>query len=570
MVIIPTDLLSYNNINIFCSIEKKKNIEIYSLANIYGNKYFKCIEFININEEIKFGFKIIYNKKEKLKNIEYNSNSFFLFNEKLINYNNLKFESEYIFSALFINKFYISLNKKFNDKNINDTLKLKKSFFQRPYCILKRYAAIYDDQWIFRNIYNYHFCFCRGKNCLNTIIDNCKFLFYLYIIDNNRNVYSKTNYLFMDFIFADLSSDDTYPVFKQMAREKFPVHYITEKTDIYNEYCRKIKKCLTVLHVKKEKNPINGNFLEKYLIIILKLKAVITGRGTTFNTNLFYNIEYIKYICVGHGICYFKYYLYAENRIYGIRKNDKILLPPSDKIISLAKKYGWKDKDIIRMNLPRWDKYNNYDKSLFYFNDNKLIRNNSIIIMFTWRDIIKSKEISKYYLSNLTDLITNKKLNKEIQKNNITLYLSFHRLINKKYNRNYKNILKNRNYLKFINQNEISECLSKTNLVVTDFSSILFDLMYQKKPYIIYIPDADDPNIKKIYKSDYFELIELLNKKKIKFENIFWNIKEVVNKIIFYINNNFKIDLKLEKLYDSFGFKNESSINKFIDYLINI
>ena len=278
------------------------------------------------------------------------------------------------------NNIYNSLHKKFNIKNINETLRLQKSFLNYPYSSLKRFVSIFDNNWVFKNIYNHHFCFCKGQNCLNSTINNyCKFYFYLNIIDKNRKVYPKTNYLFMDFIFEDLSADDTYPVFKQMARKGFPVHYITEKSDIYNEYCGKIKRCLTILSVRKEHNPINGNFLEKFLIVFLKLKAVITGRGTTFNTNLFYNIEYITYICVGHGLCYFKYYLYSENRIYGIKKNDKILLPPSEPIISIAKKYGWKDKDIIRMNFPRWDKYINGDKTLFYSHDNIIIRNNSII-----------------------------------------------------------------------------------------------------------------------------------------------------------------------------------------------
>ena len=57
-----------------------------------------------------------------------------------------------------------------------------------------------------------------------------------------------------------------------------------------------ISKCLTILPVAREKNPINDNLLEKYLTIFLKLKIVVTGRGT-FNApviNLFFNIEYIN------------------------------------------------------------------------------------------------------------------------------------------------------------------------------------------------------------------------------------------------------------------------------------
>ena len=41
----------------------------------------------------------------------------------------------------------------------------------------------------------------------------------------------------MNFIFANLSSDDVYPIFKEMVRQRLPAHYITEKSDIYNDYC---------------------------------------------------------------------------------------------------------------------------------------------------------------------------------------------------------------------------------------------------------------------------------------------------------------------------------------------
>ena len=35
----------------------------------------------------------------------------------------------------------------------------------------------------------------------------------------------------------------------------------------------------------------------------------------------------------------------------------------------------------------------------------------------------------------------------------------------------------------------------KSNLLITDFSSVTFDFIYQRKPIIIYIPDSEDLNI---------------------------------------------------------------------------
>ena len=522
----------YNNIHVICHIKSNNNYYgIDSLTNIYQNKYFKCIEFFNLNEKINFGIKV-YQINE---NIDYFNILFFT--DKGFNFHNPIYKNDNIFDPLYINNNYIYLFKRINNKKINETLKLKRSYTHYPFCFLKREAVSNNNEWVLKNIYNHHFCFCKGKDCLISSINNyCKYYFYLYIIDNNRNIYKKSEYLFMDFIFANLSYDDVYPIFKEMEKLRFPVHYITENIDIYKNHCDKKNKCLTILPVSNEKNPINGDFVEKYLTIFLKLKIVVSGRGTTFNTNLFYNIEYITYICVGHGVCYFKDYLYSNYRIYGIKKNDKILLPPSNKIINIAKKYGWKDKNIIKMNLPRWDKYNNNKKSSFNLKNREKINNNSIFIMFTWRDIINSKEISSYYFKNITNLLINDQLNKHLNKNNITLYLTFHRLINNKYIKKFINLSKTKTYVQFIEQNEISECLSKTNLVITDFSSIIFDLIYRKKSYIIYIPDSNDPQIKDIYKKDYYYLIESMKNGTINFENKYFNIDETINKIIYYIN----------------------------------
>ena len=63
-----------------------------------------------------------------------------------------------------------------------------------------------------------------------------------------------------------------------MIKEKLPVHYITEKKDIYNLYCEQINECLTIILINKDNYEKPGEFLEKYLTIILKLKAVLSGK----------------------------------------------------------------------------------------------------------------------------------------------------------------------------------------------------------------------------------------------------------------------------------------------------
>ena len=53
------------------------------------------------------------------------------------------------------------------------------------------------------------------------------------------------------------------------------------------------------------------------------------------------------------------------------------------------------------------------------------------------------------------------------------------------------------------------------------------------------------------------------------FENVFFDINKTVNKIIYYIDNGFKLDNNLLRFYEEFNFPNET-LNNFIDYLLKL
>ena len=501
---------------------------------------------------------IIYQNDKYLKSIK-----IIVLNEKNFYYNNISCVNNKMFFPLFYTYNYLSFIKKMNDTKVNESLKLQSSFIKHPYFSLKRNLNNIENIWIFEHIYNYYFCFCKGKKCLNNKINqNCKFYFYSYLIDINKNLYKKTDYLFIDFLFKELPADDVYPVFEEMKKQNLPVHYLTEKIDIYQKYCQKEKNCKTIIQITRENYENIGDFLEKYFGLLLKLKSVISAKPLPdFSiSKLFYDIEYLTYIAVGHGVCYFKDYLYDENQLYGKKRNNKILVPPSDKILSIVKKYKWKDEDIIKINLPRWDKYN---KIL----NNKESSNGAIFMMFTWRYMKKHQKISPHYIKNIHKLLTNKKLYEILKLNKIILYFGLYRLILNTLNIKFKTLLIKNNFLKYIEQNDISKCLCKSNLVITDFSSIIFDLMYLKKPYILFIPDVNESNIETIYIKDYSELILSMKNDTILFENKFFSIQDTINKIIYYINNNFKLESKMKEFYDSFQFIKGDNINKFINYL---
>ena len=538
----------YNDFHIFCySKELKNKITIVSISFILENKHYKCREFIKKGQKIIFGINIHNSKQKTKETIKF----FSTINNKFFSY--LKLFDKNL-NCLYINNEYKNLIKEINEnkkKNLN-YLNLKESYIQNPYCSTKYNVNINNNEWYFHNFYNEYFCYCIGKICLyNKVPQKCKYDLYLNIIDINKNLYNKTDFILCDFIYKELSSDDAFPIFEEMINQNFSAYYLTQKKDIYKKYCGLNKNCLKVILLDENDFIINGDFLEKYLSLFLKLKAAITGAEFYFINNLFYNIDYITYINVGHGISFFKHYLYANNSYYGHKIYNKILIPPSKKLISSAKNYGWTDENIIKINLPKWDKYDNFNGALNF--------NKSILIMFTWRVFKNDKQICSDYFGNIIKLINNDILNESLKINNITLYFSLHHKI-----LNYKNKFKINKNIKYINENEISNILKTTSLIVTDFSSIIFDIIYRNLPYIIFIPESNQTEIEINYTEEYQKIINDLKKGYFQFENIFLNINETINKIIYYINNNFKLDDKLKKFYENFGFKHENNIKKFI------
>ena len=94
--------------------------------------------------------------------------------------------------------------------------------------------------------------------------------------------------------------------------------------------------------------------------------------------------------------------------------------------------------------------------------------------------------------------------------------------------------------------------------------------MYRNKPFIIYFPDFNEPNIDTIYTQNYSYVIKAMKKNLFEFKNIFYTIDEAVEKIIYYVNNNFTIEKELKPFYDSFFPERGESIPKFIEYLKNL
>ena len=107
----PSDLTLFNNLHLICRLKIiNENFDINSLPNIYQNKYYEYIGFMNINEKIQIGI-AIYQTKEKTVKMESMKTFFFL--KRKYNYKTLKIRINEYFDPLILNNQYIRFSKIF-------------------------------------------------------------------------------------------------------------------------------------------------------------------------------------------------------------------------------------------------------------------------------------------------------------------------------------------------------------------------------------------------------------------------------------------------------------------------
>lgn len=306
---------------------------------------------------MKFGFTIY--KIDEI-NEEIAINEFNLFTDRLINIKNFSiFKNDSLFNITEINNNYKQLLQQLNglaseNERNKEKIKLKSSYLQPPNFLLKKDIALVEGKWHFKNLYENYFCFCKGDICLNILIyqkyiyQSCKYYFYLTIIDNNKDLYPKSHYLLSDFFDSNIEPSDAFPIFKEMLKMNFKVHYLTMSLNLYNEFCLNNYKCFFEHQIIYGHRVINGNFLEKYLELVLSLKAVITAEKYESIDNLFYNIEYINYIFLGHGVTYVKSYLY--NSYISPKIYNKILYITTIRYNCFSGFTGWLEKRKYHQN----------------------------------------------------------------------------------------------------------------------------------------------------------------------------------------------------------------------------
>ena len=114
-------------------------------------------------------------------------------------------------------------------------------------------------------------------------------------------------------------------------------------------------------------------------------------------------------------------------------------------------------------------------------------------------------------------------------------------------------------------QKNLAYYIEQCSLFITDFSSISFDFMFQNKPVLFYHLDKKD-KIK--FKEKSFMRIDYNNS--IYYNNVFLNQKDLVNKIIYYVNRNFTLEEGLANKYKTLFYYRKNITQKIINIINRI
>lgn len=184
--------------------------------------------------------------------------------------------------------------------------------------------------------------------------------------------------------------------------------------------------------------------------------------------------------------------------------------------------FQYDDSEIIVTGLPRWD----------VIKDTSSLQNKHILIMPTWRKWLENVSHQSFtdsdYFKNYTKLLKNPRLEQILTTYHITLDFYLHPKF-----RSYIDTFSTRNpNINMISFGDLplNQLLMRCNMLITDYSSVAWDVYYQEKPVIFYSFDLDTYNQ---HQGSYMDL------RTEAFGDVVVTVDQLLNQIEHYISNNF-------------------------------
>ena len=359
--------------------------------------------------------------------------------------------------------------------------------------------------------------------------------------------------LFLDEYFNDyVNANDAYPIFNYYRRKgrKEAYYFVLKDSQLHKQLLKEnnLNNIIVVENYLKNKK----NFTKTFSYFIPKSQLMVYAYINKYLSDIIKNTNnQLKTIYLDHGCIYFKETLFKNYLKIEEEKRVTVKIKPEyDNWL----KHGWKENQLYKVGLPRWERFNHIQN-----------QHNAILIMFTWRYMRKKQFLKSTFYKRIDELFSNDDFINYFRTKNIKIFYKRHHQElsrTKGYHKYYNN-----NYIHEVNDNEnFSQIIDNSSLFITDFSTLCFDFMFQNKPVLFYLLDNNDPNLSKKdkYNAKYL-------KEKMIFGNLYNSSKDLIEKIKYYVNNNFTLEENIKDKYNSLFYVKKNifkNLEKVFDQII--
>ena len=321
--------------------------------------------------------------------------------------------------------------------------------------------------------------------------------------------------------------DNGYHFFKYMrtAHPEHPTYYaISLKSSDYGR-------------VEKLGNVIEYGSVKHWLLYLCANYNISSQKGGKPNTALcafleLYNMIDSKFVFLQHGVT-INDVVWAHADVTQLRY---FITSTTPECQFIKEKFGYRPDQIVLTGMPRFD--NLHDVK---------VNKKQIVIMPTWRARFSLKSEKDYEDNNfLTSaykreweaLLNSPKLHSLVKKHDLKILFFPHRNMQQflddfDIDTNYIKIAKWEEY-------EIQSVLKESAMMITDYSSVFFDMVYMKKPVIVFQFDYNEFR-NADYKEGYFDY------KNNPFSCSFDQYEQVITELEKKIQANYAVDVSFEE-----------------------
>ena len=243
-------------------------------------------------------------------------------------------------------------------------------------------------------------------------------------------------------------------------------------------------------YVKKYDDHVLDFMSLKYMIYAMTMRAFVSTDSKTHlytwqtkPSKVFERIRQIPELFLQHGVTALK----KVDNIFGFFASNPMEWFVATSLIEqdiISREFGYEIENVPITGFARWD----------VLKDKRDPSDKFILMMPTWRvwleDVTNEKFIESDYFKNYMDLITKSGLLDVLKENGIRLVIYLHPKF-AQYIENFKGLPEDVVECVPFGSRPLNDIMMRAEMLITDYSSVCWDMMYMNKPVVFYQFDRD-------------------------------------------------------------------------------